>query len=64
MTTAYHRLTLKGQVSPEWITGSHFTKPLKGRISFDPVMGFPDGPEAKTPCSQCKGPGFNTWSRN
>ena len=25
---------------------------------------FPGGPVAKTPCSQCKGPGFDSWSRN
>ena len=25
---------------------------------------FPDGPVAKTPCSQCRGPGFNPWSGN
>jgi len=26
--------------------------------------GFPDGPVAKTQCSQCKGPGFDLWSGN
>ena len=25
---------------------------------------FPDGPVAKTLCSQCRGPGFNPWSGN
>ena len=25
---------------------------------------FPGGPVAKTPCSQCRGPGFNPWSGN
>ena len=25
---------------------------------------FPGGPVAKTPCSQCKGPEFNSWSGN
>ena len=24
---------------------------------------FPGGPEAKTLCSQCRGPGFDPWSR-
>jgi len=23
---------------------------------------FPDSPVAKTPCSQCKGPRFDSWS--
>ena len=23
---------------------------------------FPGGPVVKTPCSQCKGPGFDSWS--
>ena len=25
---------------------------------------FTGGPVAKTPCSQCRGPGFDPWSRN
>ena len=25
---------------------------------------FPGGPVAKTPCSQCWGPGFSPWSGN
>ena len=25
---------------------------------------FPGGPGAETPCSQCRGPGFNPWSGN
>ena len=25
---------------------------------------FPGGPVAKTPCSQCRGPGFDPWSGN
>ena len=25
---------------------------------------FPGGPVAKTPSSQCRGPGFNPWSGN
>ena len=25
---------------------------------------FSGSPEAKTPCSQCRGSGFNTWSGN
>ena len=25
---------------------------------------FPGGPVAKTPCSQCRGSGFNPWSGN
>ena len=32
----------------------------KKRRSWD----FPDGPVAKTPCSQCNGPRFNPWSGN
>ena len=26
--------------------------------------GFPGGPVAKTPSSQCRGPGFDPWSGN
>ena len=26
------------------------------------VLGFPGGPVAKTPHSQCRGPGFDSWS--
>ena len=29
-----------------------------------PNSGFPAGPVAKTPCSQCRGPRFNPWSEN
>ena len=25
---------------------------------------FPGGPVGKTPCSQCRGPGFDPWSGN
>ena len=25
---------------------------------------FPGGTVDKTPCSQCRGPGFDPWSRN
>ena len=28
------------------------------------VRNFPGGPMAKTPCSQCGGPGFDPWSGN
>ena len=27
-------------------------------------MDFPGRPVAKTPCSQCKGPGFDPWLGN
>ena len=29
-----------------------------------PFWDFPGGTVAKTPCSQCRGPGFNPWSGN
>ena len=28
------------------------------------LRGFPGGPVAKTPCSQCRGPEFDPWSGN
>ena len=28
------------------------------------LVDFPDGPVAKTLCSQCRGPRFNPWSGN
>ena len=34
----------------------------KGAISFLSPQDFPGGSVAKTPCSQCRGPGFNPWS--
>ena len=27
-------------------------------------LDFPDGPVAKSPCSQCKGPRLNPWTAN
>ena len=27
-------------------------------------FGFPGGPVPKTPCFQCRGPGFDPWSGN
>ena len=36
-------------------------KLLLKTISF---WDFPGGPVAKTPCSQCKGARFDTWSGN
>ena len=29
-----------------------------------PIRGFPGGPVAKTPCSQCRGPGLDPWPGN
>ena len=28
------------------------------------LKDFPGGPVVKTPCSQCRGPGFDPWSGN
>ena len=28
------------------------------------MRDFPGGPVGKTPCSQCRGPGFDPWSGN
>ena len=30
----------------------------------DLLQDFPSGPVAETPRSQCRGPGFDPWSRN
>ena len=35
-------------------------KVIEGHVKRD----FPDGPVAKTPHSQCRGPRFDPWSRN
>ena len=42
---------------------------LSGNLSSRVVQerregGLPGGPVAKTSCSQCRGPGFNPWSKN
>ena len=37
----------------------------KGRTYKKKTSGdFPGGPAVKTPCSQCRGPGFDPWSGN
>lgn len=28
------------------------------------IGDFPGGPVAKTPCSECRGPGFHSWLGN
>ena len=28
------------------------------------IRDFPGGPAVKTPCSQCRGPGFDPWPGN
>ena len=33
-------------------------------ISKNGLRDFPGGPVGKTPCSQCRGPGFNPWLEN
>ena len=33
-------------------------------IKISIYRDFPGGPGAKTPCSQCRGPGFSPWSGN
>ena len=40
------------------------SKLLTGRVLKIPPSGLPGGPVAKTPCSQCRGPGFDPWSGN
>ena len=40
---------------------------VKGKKKFKEYKNyrdFPGGPVAKTPHSQCRGPGFNPWSGN
>ena len=39
-------------------------KILEGRVFKINSWDFSDGPVAKTPCSQCKGPGFDPQSGN
>ena len=34
------------------------------KVSSSTSWDFPGGPVAKTPSSQCGGPGFNPWSGN
>ena len=40
------------------------SKLLTGRVLQIPPSGLPGGPVAKTPCSKCRGPGFDPWSGN
>ena len=37
---------------------------LAYRLSIKNNGDFPGGPVAKTPCSRCRGPGFDPWSGN
>ena len=42
-------------------------KKFSGVVSFSQqilIQDFPGGPVVKTPCSQCRGPGLEPWSRN
>ena len=36
----------------------------EGSVMKESLWDFPGGPVAKTPCSQCRGPGFNPWLGN
>ena len=45
------------------LTHMDSTAPVHLKTKF--VTGdFPGGPVGKTPCSQCRGPGFDPWSGN
>ena len=47
-----------------WV-GKYFHLTLAYPTSRESGEGdFPGGPVAKTPCSQCRGPGFDPWSGN
>ena len=37
---------------------------LKIKLNEMKNLDFPGGPVDKTPCSQCRGPGFNPWLGN
>ena len=40
-------------------------KAVRDRLALQGGTGdFPGGPVARTLCSQCRGPGFDPWSRN
>ena len=34
------------------------------KILKEDYLDFPSGPVARTRCSQCRGPGFDPWSKN
>ena len=50
-------------------TALHWRNEIKidsslNKTSREKTWNFPGGPVVKTPCSQCRGPGFNSWSGN
>ena len=51
------------RVGCDWSDLAHFTCDLLWNGYFNRgYRDFPGGPMAKTPCSQCRGQGFNLWS--
>ena len=47
------------------IMGNALMRVTKTALSFKSVLlGLPDGPVAKTLCSQCRGPELDPWSGN
>ena len=46
-------------------TNADSTRPLRKDHERNGNFGdFPGGPVSRTPCSQCRGPGFKPWSGN
>ena len=56
----YNRCGNSGLLLPEVSLGLWHNFGSKELTCWD----FPGGPGAKTPCSQCRGPGFDFWSGN
>ena len=51
----YYKMT--GKQNTQLIFFSHL------KILYTPDRDFPGGAVVKTPCSQCRGPRFDPWSR-
>ena len=56
---AYQNLVFSDSV---FIEGSLYSQ--GETLGTIPYPCLPGGPEAKAPCSQCRGPRFNSWSGN
>ena len=57
LPTSTYQWEMLSSVRPSGLLLGHRAKLI---FSWD----FPGGPVAKTPCPQCRGPGFNPWSGN
>ena len=64
MVTTIHDASITSTGKEDRRTGHQITKPTC-ILEYNKYMrDFPSGTVDKTPCSQCRGPGFDPWSGN